>query len=81
VQHPTNLYENACVVPKQTDESGCYVPESGMEVVVHRCFDINLSPKNHPDRDCAWICSKWKELKSKLSEYHTDFMRSGNQDA
>jgi hypothetical protein len=31
---PTNLYENACVVPKQMDESGCYVPESEMEMVV-----------------------------------------------
>jgi hypothetical protein len=40
-----------------------------------------LLQRNHPVRDGAWLCSKWKELKSKLSVYHTDFMRSGNQDA
>ena len=78
---PTNLYENACIAPKKIGESGCYVPESGMEMVAHRCFDINPSPKNCPNRDGAWIRSKWKELKSKLSVYHADFMRSSNQDA
>jgi hypothetical protein len=52
-----------------------------MEMVARRCFDINPSPKNCPTRDGAWIHSKWKELKSKLSVYHADFMRSGNQDA
>jgi hypothetical protein len=78
---PTNLYGNACIVPPQKDESGCYVPESGMGMVVHRCFDINPSPQNHPNRDGAWICSKWKELKSNLSVYHADFMRLGNHDA
>jgi hypothetical protein len=78
---PTNLYDNACIVPNQTDESGRYVPESGMEMVARKCFDINPSPKNRPTRDGAWIRSKWKELKSKLSVYHADFMRSSNQDA
>ena len=78
---PTNIYANACIVPNRTDESGCYIPEAGMEMVARRCFDINPSPKNRPDRDGAWLRSKWKELKSKLSVYHADFMRSGNQDA
>jgi hypothetical protein len=78
---PTNIYENACVVPDKTDESGCYVPESGMEMVARRCYDINPSAKNRPTRDGAWIRAKWKELKSKLTVYHADFMRSGNQDA
>jgi hypothetical protein len=38
---PTNHYYNACVVQNQADESGCYVPEPGMEMVARRCFDIN----------------------------------------
>jgi hypothetical protein len=78
---PTNVYANACIIPDRANESGCYIPEAGMEMVARRCFDINPSPKNRPVRDGAWLRSKWKELKSKLSVYHADFMRSGNQDA
>jgi hypothetical protein len=78
---PTNNYKNACIIPDKTGKSGYYVPEPGMEMVARRCFDINPASKNHPDRDGAWVHSKWKELKSKLSVYHADFMHSGNQDA
>jgi hypothetical protein len=78
---PTNNYKNACNIPDRTDESGCYVPAPDMEMVPRRCFDINPALKNHLDRDGAWVCFKWKELKFKLSVYHADFMHSGNQDA
>jgi hypothetical protein len=77
---PTNRYYNACIVQNQADESGCYIPEPGMEMVARRCFDINPYASNHPARDGSWVCSTWKELKSKLTVYHADFMRSGNQD-
>jgi len=52
-----------------------------MEMVARRCYNINPSAKNRLTRDGAWIRAKWKELKSKLTVYHADFMRSGNQDA
>jgi hypothetical protein len=53
-----------------------------MEMVARRCYDIYPSSKNLPTRDGAWLSTKWKELKSRLTtEYHADFMRSGNQDA
>jgi len=78
---PTNRYYNACIVWNQADESGYYVPEPGMEMLARRCFDINPNVSNCPARDGSWVRSKWKELKSKLTVYHADFMRSGNQDA
>jgi hypothetical protein len=52
-----------------------------MGMVVRGCFDLKFSTKSHPDRDGAWLHSKWKVLKSKLSVYHVYFMCSGNQDA
>jgi hypothetical protein len=55
---PTNVYDNACVVLDKTVESGCYAPESGMEMVTRRCYDINPSAKNRPTRDGAWIRAK-----------------------
>ncbi len=76
-----NNYKNACILPDRTDESGGYVLEPGMEMVVRRGFDINPAPKNHPDRDGAWVRFKWKDLKTKLTVCHADFMSSGNQDA
>jgi hypothetical protein len=43
-----------------------------MEMVVRRSFDIDPVSKNSLDRDGAWICYKWKELKPKLCIYHSD---------
>jgi hypothetical protein len=48
---PTDNYKNACIIPDRTDESGCYVPEPGMEMVARRCFDINPALKNCLDID------------------------------
>jgi hypothetical protein len=52
-----------------------------MEMVARRGFEINPYASNCPARDGSWVRSKWKELKSKLTVYHADFMRAGNQDA
>jgi len=78
---PANIYDNACIVKNQSDESGCCIPEAGMQMVARWCFDVNPSATNQPVRDGSWVHSKWKELKSKLTIYHADFMLSGNQDA
>jgi hypothetical protein len=58
---PTNIFANTCIIPDRANESGCYIPEAGMEMVARQCFEINPSPKNHPVRDGAWLHSKWKE--------------------
>ncbi len=31
--YPTNVYANTCIIPDRANESGCYIPEAGMEMV------------------------------------------------
>lgn len=76
-------YKNVCIIPDSTDESGCYVPEPGIEMVARSSFVLIsiLHQRIIQIEMVHGFCSKWKELKSKQCVYHADFMRSGNQDA
>jgi hypothetical protein len=43
--------------------------------------DINPSMVTRPERDGAWVETQWKKIRSDISQTHSGFHQSGNQDA
>ena len=78
---PSNIYQNATIIPGKIDAHGCYCSAPGMESLAFKCYDIDPSMPTRPLRDGGWLRTKFKELKTAITKCYARFLRSGNQDA
>lgn len=74
-------YQNATIVHENGVPLNPYVPLPGFETMATWTHRINPQDDSRPKRDGAWCEKMWKEIRGNASRIHTNFRKSGNQDA